>query len=418
MPQMPGITVGATETPREFMLIPSSRVDLPAGITMDSAGYDGGNTDYEYKIRAGWLVGKLTSGGRYVPCKRTRADGADTTSTTLVVDNSYAFKAGQSIIVGTNSANVIVSIDYSTHTITLTDAITWSDNDVCKGNDGSETCRGILGGTVKLKTVDNLTAAHASASLTIGGFIDKSQLLGDYDSIVLDGASVQWLKAIWSDELPTAAAAAFTNITASGTLAVTGAATLSSTLAVTTSISCPLLLMTGTTGNQEIRLTDNLADALSVKITSGNDIFSITTTNSAEALNVAANLLCSGGFEEAAVTLTPDDAEGAGNSMTAGKRAYTVTTVTNDANDFVVLPAIADVPIGHTIRIACSAGGNFELRTPASSGTTINGQDCDGTKEYLCTDTELVTVVKLTTAGWVAYGHSALGAAVAAVVPD
>jgi hypothetical protein len=96
-----------------------------------------------------------------------------------------------------------------------------------------------------------------------------------------------------------------------------------------------------------------------------------------------------------------------------------VQTVTNDANDWITLPSLNTVPNGHKITILCNAGGNFELRTPAGSGEEINSEDCDGTKEYLCTDTQVVTVTKINnTIGWEAHGYSAIGAAVTAVVPD
>lgn len=118
------------------------------------------------------------------------------------------------------------------------------------------------------------------------------------------------------------------------------------------------------------------------------------------------------------VTLTPNSSAGAGNSLTAGYTQVTVTTVTNDANDFIVLPAIASVGIGHQIRISCNAGGNFEMRTPASSNTKINDVDADGTQEYLCTDTDLIIVTKHTTTGWVAQSLTKLGAVRTAVIPD
>ncbi len=118
-------------------------------------------------------------------------------------------------------------------------------------------------------------------------------------------------------------------------------------------------------------------------------------------------------------TVTPDDSEGSGNSITAGVRSVAVAAVTNDANDFIVLPAIADVPIGHEILIACNAGGNFELRTPATSGTKINNVDSDGTQEYLCTDTDTVRIWKISdTDGWAAQSLTILGAVRTAVVPD
>jgi hypothetical protein len=96
-----------------------------------------------------------------------------------------------------------------------------------------------------------------------------------------------------------------------------------------------------------------------------------------------------------------------------------VQAVTNDADDFIVLPALADVPVGHEITIVCNAGSNFELRTPADSDEEINSQNCDGTAEYLCTDTEVVKVVKISdTIGWMAHAYTALGAVAPAVVPD
>jgi len=102
-----------------------------------------------------------------------------------------------------------------------------------------------------------------------------------------------------------------------------------------------------------------------------------------------------------------------------GVRMVDVQTVANDANDWITLPFLKTVPDGWIITILCNAGGNFELRTPASSGEEINSEDCDGTKEYLCTDTEIVTVRKINnTVGWEAHAHSAIGAAVTAVVPD
>ena len=117
--------------------------------------------------------------------------------------------------------------------------------------------------------------------------------------------------------------------------------------------------------------------------------------------------------------VNPTATQGAGNSIVAGVRTVDVGTVVTDANDFIVLPSLAKVPNGHEITILCNAGANFELRTPATSAEEINSEDCDGTKEYLCTDTQIVKVVKINnTIGWMAHGYSAIGAVVTAVVPD
>jgi hypothetical protein len=121
------------------------------------------------------------------------------------------------------------------------------------------------------------------------------------------------------------------------------------------------------------------------------------------------------------VMVTPDDATPAvigQNAIPAGAKSAVVGAVTNNANDFIILPSLADVPNGHEITILCSAGGGFEMRTPSASNEKINNEDCDGTKEYLCTDTEVLKVVKINnTIGWMAHAYSAIGAVVAAVIP-
>jgi hypothetical protein len=140
------------------------------------------------------------------------------------------------------------------------------------------------------------------------------------------------------------------------------------------------------------------------------------TVTASKALVVDANKQLNE-LQFAVETVTPNNDSGAASSITAGVRSVTVAAVTNDANDWIVLPAIADVPVGHQIVIDCAAGTNFEMRTVASSGTTINGVDSDGTQEYLCTDTEVIFVTKHAD-GYVATALSALGAVVTAVIPD
>ena len=77
------------------------------------------------------------------------------------------------------------------------------------------------------------------------------------------------------------------------------------------------------------------------------------------------------------------------------------------------------VPNGHRITVIGSAGANFEVRTPASSGEEINSEDCDGTKEYLFTDTQIHYFTKIdNTIGWMGNGMTAIGAVATAVVPD
>ena len=115
-------------------------------------------------------------------------------------------------------------------------------------------------------------------------------------------------------------------------------------------------------------------------------------------------------------TVTADAVSGA--TIRAGVNKVVVSGVTNDANDWIVLSPIADVPLGHKITILCNAGSNFEMRTPASSNTKINDVDADGSQEYLCTDTHHIEVTKRTTTGWTAVSYTKLGAVVTAVIPD
>lgn len=125
------------------------------------------------------------------------------------------------------------------------------------------------------------------------------------------------------------------------------------------------------------------------------------------------------GVEYIPKRLTADATQNVLNTIPRLTKSVVVGGVVNDANDFIVLPDLAQCPDGHEITIVCSAGANFELRTPASSNEEINSEDSDGTKEYLCTDTQIVKVVKINnTIGWMAHGYSAIGAVVTAVVPD
>jgi len=126
------------------------------------------------------------------------------------------------------------------------------------------------------------------------------------------------------------------------------------------------------------------------------------------------------GYQSTSQTIYPTNAEVTDtNVITAGVTAVNVGSETYDTDDFIVLPPVSLVPIGHTIKILCNSGDAFELRTPAASGDEINSEDCDGTKEYLCTDTEVVWVTKVNnTIGWEAHAYSQIGAVVAAVVPD
>ena len=117
--------------------------------------------------------------------------------------------------------------------------------------------------------------------------------------------------------------------------------------------------------------------------------------------------------------ITADDSDSTLNTIPAGVVSVNVVGVTNDTDDYIVLPLLETVQEGHEISIQCTTGGAFEMRTPASSTELINDKDCDGTLEYLCTDTEVLKVIKIdNTIGWMAHAYSAVGEVVTAVVPD
>jgi len=114
------------------------------------------------------------------------------------------------------------------------------------------------------------------------------------------------------------------------------------------------------------------------------------------------------------------DATQVGNSIPPKAKSVVVRSVTNDANDWITLPSLADVANGHEINILASAGGNFEMRTPPGTTEKINNVSCgDSATEYLCTDTDVIRVFKVSnTQGWVAQSLTNLGAVRTAVVPD
>jgi len=108
-----------------------------------------------------------------------------------------------------------------------------------------------------------------------------------------------------------------------------------------------------------------------------------------------------------------------GNTIPAGCKVAVVEGVTTNADDYIILPALSEVPTGHEIIVLANATSDFEVRTPASSNEKINNVDSDGTQELLVTDTHVVRFVKMsTTAGWMSFAYTKLGAVVTAVIPD
>lgn len=93
-----------------------------------------------------------------------------------------------------------------------------------------------------------------------------------------------------------------------------------------------------------------------------------------------------------------------------------VTITSASANNIVTLPAIADVEIGGKCKFYIGATG-CEVQTVASSGTTINDVDSDGTNEAAIPATHYFEVTKVSATGFLLVSWTSAGAA-ATVTPD
>ena len=119
-----------------------------------------------------------------------------------------------------------------------------------------------------------------------------------------------------------------------------------------------------------------------------------------------------------AVTISPAATQTLANSIAPGVKSVRLAANVTDVNDFTVLPSLASVQDGHQITILAGVA-NSELRTPATSGEKINGQDSDGTKEALLTATDVHFLTKIdNTIGWMLEARTAIGAYVTAIIPD
>lgn len=196
---LPGYTALTGVTPREILYAADPPPVLkPGGVLLDGAnGKDGGNTN-TYDLRAGWLLGRITATGKYVPLKRTQVNLSDATVTALVVDNSYPFVVGDVITVGADTGITITAINYTTHTLTIASTAV-ANNEAVFAEDGSGICRGILYDFARLRNVENTAAADKIAEMLIDGVVDQAYLLGDVAAVLATWSShyLQGLQ-IWS----------------------------------------------------------------------------------------------------------------------------------------------------------------------------------------------------------------------------
>jgi hypothetical protein len=117
--------------------------------------------------------------------------------------------------------------------------------------------------------------------------------------------------------------------------------------------------------------------------------------------------------------LFPNSTEKVTNTIPSGASVVVVGANVNGTDDFIILPGLATVNIGHVITVICNAAG-MEIRTPASSGEKINNTDSDGTQEYTVpSGSQIHYFTKISNSiGWEGHGYTAIGAVIAAITPD
>lgn len=111
-------------------------------------------------------------------------------------------------------------------------------------------------------------------------------------------------------------------------------------------------------------------------------------------------------------------AAGSANLILPGVTNVAVGANVNGTSDWVTLPSLSSVPVGHTITIVANAAGH-KVRTPATSNEKINNVDSDGSQSYTIASGSQVHIFRKidNTIGWVGQGFTALGAVVTAIVP-
>jgi len=123
----------------------------------------------------------------------TNASGSFNTDATVGAQTGYVTR---------DTGNVIVSVNYSTNTITLTDTATWITGDAvyCDSLPGSEIPRAILGEFIKLKDEDATWRDKTFSMGIFKGTIDNAQILADLASIRA-ATTTHYLAGIqWADQ--------------------------------------------------------------------------------------------------------------------------------------------------------------------------------------------------------------------------
>lgn len=190
MSSVPGQRSGYAVVPRNVLLSVNG-VIYGSGVIDAARAYDGGQVGLEDELRAGTMMARITSTGLWTPCKRTTVTpaGAGTSTTSVPVVSARSFRTGDVISVGASTGLQVTAVNYTSNTITVNTAITFANSAVVVAQDGSQTCRGILGEFVKLRDPDGVVRNKVFSQLVIAGLVDQSQIVGDLAAVRSDTAA-------------------------------------------------------------------------------------------------------------------------------------------------------------------------------------------------------------------------------------
>lgn len=175
------------------------------------------NTDYLWNLRAGMLMGKITSGGKYAPSvlgvltAAFDTDASDPTEMTVSAATATEIvrrigTSGTFNLIGPPAAAGVVATTTVTFSAvdTATGAITVTDPGVDKiagafiaPTDGSQTPRGVIGNGHGIRVVDEDfdDIDVPFPNMLIGGYLDSSQII-NWPS---DTSLQAWVKAALND---------------------------------------------------------------------------------------------------------------------------------------------------------------------------------------------------------------------------
>ena len=211
---IPGVKSDRTATPRKLLISLTNAIFLAVGKIIDGEkARDPLNTGDLDVLRAGMLMGKITTGGKYAPSiigvlpSAHTSSGTTVTSMTIGVANavelvrrigsSGTFKlTGPPSAAGTVATTTVTysAVNTTTGVVTITDiAVNKIAGSFIQPTDGSETPLGLIpdGYGIKVTDQDAADIDVQLPKLLIGGYLDASQII-NYPS---DTSLIAWVKA-------------------------------------------------------------------------------------------------------------------------------------------------------------------------------------------------------------------------------